>query len=223
MSITDSVANFGARATALGLKEDELNAIIASKVDTMAKFAFSSAYVPGQADDSPFVEAVEAMLGRPATVGELAVLRRLLHECFALTSAELKQSVERTEDAPTKRLAQPDRADRRERQQKRLKGVAIQGFREPSDRLVDKAVSIYEDNRLSYIPLNACTSKDAEVKNQSSKEDKHLVIDMTGNVKIRNQPERLEADVSSDLLIQYAFRAERACAGPSKCVGLRTP
>ena len=205
MSVTDSVANFSARALALGLEAAVLQAVIDSGVDTMAKFAFSSSYVPGQTDESPFTDAVSSMLGRGASVGELAVLRRLLHECFALTSAELKQSVERTEDAPTKRLAQPDRADRRERQQKRLKGIAIQGFREPSDRLVDKAVSLYEDNRLAYIPLTACTTKDAEVKNQTAREDKHLVIDAVGNVKLRNQPEKLEADVSSDLLIQYAL------------------
>ena len=205
MSVTDSAANFAARALALGLEATVLQAVVDSGVDTMAKFAFSSSYVPGQTDEAPFIDAVSSMLGRGASVGELAVLRRLLHECFALTSAELKQSVERTEDAPTKRLAQPDRADRRERQQKRLKGMAIQGFREPSDRLVDKAVSLYEENRLTYIPLTSCTSKDAEVKSQATKEDKHLVIDAVGNVKLRNQPEKLEADVSSDLLIQYAL------------------
>ena len=107
---------------------------------------------------------------------------------------------------PPKRLAQPDRADRRERQQKRLKGINIQGFREPSDRLVDKCVAIYEENRLAYVDLTTCTSKDAEVKaSGSSKEDKHLTIDASGNVRMKGQQLKIEADISSDLLLQYAL------------------
>ena len=57
--------------------------------------------------------------------------RRLLHESFAMTSAELKASVERVEDAPPKRLAQPERADRLQRQKLKLTGLRIEGKLEP--------------------------------------------------------------------------------------------
>ena len=206
MSLTDSSANFRARADALGVDSAVVRLLVDGGLDTMSKFAFSSAYVPGQQDETQFVEALKSVMHRDPTIPELAVLRRLLHECYAITAAELKQTVERSEDAPPKRLAQPDRADRRERQQKRLKGINIQGFREPSDRLVDKCVAIYEDNRLAYVDLTTCTSKDAEVKaSSSSKEDKHLTIDASGNVRMKGQQWKIEADISSDLLLQYAL------------------
>ena len=57
------------------------------------------------------MEAIAVALGRDASVGELAALRRLLHESYSMTAAELKQSVERQEDQGVKRLAQPERAD----------------------------------------------------------------------------------------------------------------
>ena len=72
------------------------------------------------------------MLKRDATVGELAVMRRLLHEAYSMASAELRQSVERSEDAPTKKLAQPERADRLAKQQARLAGLKIEGALEPA-------------------------------------------------------------------------------------------
>ncbi|CAE7844528.1 unnamed protein product, partial [Symbiodinium sp. KB8] len=70
----------------------------------------------------------------------------------------------------------------------------------------DKCVAIYEDNRLAYVDLTICTSKDAEVKaSSSSKEDKHLTIDASGNVRMKGQQLKIEADISSDLLLQYAL------------------
>ena len=76
--------------------------------------------MPGQPDDAPFKVAVMDMLKPDATVGELAVLTRLLHEAYSMTAAELRQSVDRSEDAPAKKLAQPERADRLKRQHARL-------------------------------------------------------------------------------------------------------
>ena len=134
----------------------------------MSKFAFSSSYVPGQAQETPFVDSMKAVLRRDPTVSELAILRRLLHECFAMTSTALKQIVEKTDDTPARKLSQPERSDRLERQQARLTGVRIQGVYEPSDRLIDRLVQMYEDNRLSYIELQACALKEFEVKHSST-------------------------------------------------------
>ena len=91
---------------------------------------------------------MKAVLRRGPTLPELAILRRLLHECFAMTSTALKQIVEKTDDTPARKLSQPERSNRLERQQARLTGVRIQGVYEPSDRLIDRLVQMYEDNRL---------------------------------------------------------------------------
>ena len=45
MSLTDSEPNFRARAVALGLADDVVEALCTNGVNTLAKFAFSSAYV----------------------------------------------------------------------------------------------------------------------------------------------------------------------------------
>ena len=205
MAVTDSEPNFRARAVALGLDEPTINSLCTNGINTIAKFAFSSSYVPGAADEGPFTDAMATALGGAPNIGTLATLRRLLHESFAMTSAELKASVERVEDAPPKRLAQPERADRLQRQKLKLTGLRIEGKLEPSDRLIDIAVGMYEDNRLSYLDPQKCTSKEQEVVNSTGKDDKHIAIDSSGSVRVRDKLGKLDADISSDMFLRLAL------------------
>lgn len=203
MAVTDSTPNFLARCNALGLSEGIQDKLVDAGLDTISKFAFSSSYVPGQQDETPFAQAIQDALGRAANVGEMASLRRLLHESYSMTAAELKQSVERTDDQSLKKLAQPERADRLARQQERLKGIRILGNYEPGDRLVDLAVNMYEENRIAYIDPSACVSKSQEVVSKS-KDDRHVTI-VDGSLRIKNMPGKLEAELGTDLLLRYAL------------------
>ena len=205
MAVTDSEPNFKSRCSTNQLDNDVTDALCRAGINTIAKFAFSSSFVPGMQDETPFKNAMEGAIGREPTVGEFAVLRKLLHECYAMTSAELKSSVERVEDQPMKRLAQPERADRLKRQQARLPGLRIVGKLEPSDRLVDRFAHMYDENRLVYVELSKCTSKEQEVLNISQKEDRHMVVDSSGGVKVKDKETKLEADVSTDLMIRMAL------------------
>ena len=205
MALTDSEPNFRARCKMNSLADAVTSALCTSGINTIAKFAFSSSFVPGMQDETPFKQAMEAAIGREPTVGEFAVLRKLLHECYAMTAAELKSTIRRVEDQPVKRLAQPERADRLKRQQARLTGLNIAGKLEPSDRLIDRFAHMYEENRLSYVELAECTSKEQEVLNASQKEDRFMVIDTAGGVKLKEKETKLEADVSTDLMIRMAL------------------
>ncbi|CAE7779729.1 unnamed protein product, partial [Symbiodinium necroappetens] len=194
-----------ARAAALGLDEDVIELFMDAKVDTLSKYAFCSSYVPGQSNETEFLTAIKAIMKRDASVGELSCLRRLLHEAYSMSAAELKQVVERTEDMPAKKLAQPERAHRLDTQQRRLTGFKIEGPLEPADRLIDLVVQQYEENRVYHVDLHKCPSKEQEVLSQSSKEDRNITIDAMGNVRVKGKDAKLEADLASDLLLRNAF------------------
>ena len=202
MSLTDSEPNFRSRCLALGLDEAVVTMLIDSGIKTISKYAFSSSYVPGE---TPFTNAIQTALGRAPTVGELASLRRLFHECYALTASELKAHAERLEDAPVRKLAQPERADRLEKQQKRLTGIKIAGKLEPSDRLVDRCQNMYDENRLHHVELQKCTSKEQEILNVSQREDRHITVDGSGSVKIKDKEMKIEADLSNDMLVRLCM------------------
>ena len=220
MAATDSKPVFRQRATVVGVPEAVIDKLVGNGLDTLAKYAFSSSYVPGQADERPFLAAIRGALERDATVGELAP-QHLLHEAYSMTGAELRQQVERQEDAPPKKLAQPERADRLTRQQAALSGIQIEGVLEPSDRLVDLLVAQYEDNRVAYVELSKCTSKEQEVLAPSAKEDRMLTVDSAGSVKVKGPQAKVEADLTSDLIIRYALTRRGLAAEQANIVGFK--
>eukprot|EP00435_Cladocopium_sp_Y103_P062683 s616_g24.t1 len=205
MSLTDSEPNFKSRCSALGITDAVVTLLVNSGINTIAKYAFSSSYVPGMPDETPFTASIQTALGRAPTVGELASLRRLFHECYALTASELKAHAERVEDAPVRKLAQPERADRLEKQQARLTGIKIAGKLEPSDRLVDRCQNMDDENRLHHVELTKCTSKEQEILNVAQREDRHITVDGSGSVKIKDKEMKLEADLSNDMLLRLCM------------------
>ena len=205
MAITESKANFASRATALGLDEAVLSKFVGSGIDCMSKYAFLSSFVPGNTDEKPFTDAVVKVLGRDPSIAELSVLRRLLHESYNLTVSELQVQVERTDDSAPRKLAAPDRADRLQRQQLRLSGLNIHGPMLPGHAVIDKCVQMYEDNVLHYLSPQQCPSRDDEVKFKKDRDDKMLSVDGAGHVSLRSQPAKVDADVSSDLLLKLAL------------------
>ena len=66
-------------------------------------------------------------------------------------------------------------------------------------------MSLYEENRLQHVELSRCTSKEQEVLNSSQREDKHVAIDASGAVRIRDKEHKMEADLSSDMFVRLAL------------------
>ena len=204
-SFGDSEAVFKDRVSASGLDDAILKALADAGFKTLSKFAFSSSYVPGSADDAAFVTTVKTILKRDPNLSELAPFRRLLHESFSLVTAEMKQQLERTEEVHSRKLTQPERADLYERQAKRLSGLSLRGPLEPSDALVDIFCGMYESNRLRFVPWEKYTSKESELEKESKPE--HLFsIDSSGKLKLESKRVESQADTSSEILLQYALQ-----------------
>ncbi|CAK8996836.1 Uncharacterized protein SCF082_LOCUS4952 [Durusdinium trenchii] len=139
MSLVDSEAVFKSRAVAIGLTDEVIGLLRDCGLTTMGKLAFASSYVPGSSDDAPFVTLVKTALKRDPTISEMAGIRRIFNESYAAASLEMKSLVEQSEEAPVRKLAAAERAERFREQQRRLKGIKIQGQQEPGDSLVDLA------------------------------------------------------------------------------------
>ncbi|CAE7242699.1 unnamed protein product, partial [Symbiodinium sp. CCMP2456] len=175
MAITESKANFSSRAKALGLEDAVLAKFVGEGIDCMSKFAFLSSFVPGNTDEKPFTDAVA------------------------------KVQVERTDDSAPRKLAAPDRADRLQRQQQCLVGLNIHGPTLPGHAVIDKCVQMYEGNVLHYLPPQACPCRDDEVKFKKDRDDKMLSVDGTGHVSLKSHTAKVEADVTTDLLLKRAL------------------
>ena len=141
MAFADSDAVFASRGKEIGLDEKVMKPLNDAGFTSMATFAFSCAYIPGTADETPFVDMLKTALKRAPELAETARLRRLFHESYAVVSADLKAQVEQSDDAGVRKLAAPERAQRHKAQQERLQGIDISGANAPGDSLVDKCVA----------------------------------------------------------------------------------
>ncbi|CAE7867940.1 unnamed protein product, partial [Symbiodinium necroappetens] len=105
-----------------------------------------------------------------------------------------------------RRLTQPERSERYDKQCKKLSGITIKGASEPSEALVDKAVSAYEGNELRYIPWDACTSREQEVTSERKKDTRFTVDENTGKLKVEAKDPEDKACTTSEVHVLQALQ-----------------
>ena len=207
MSYTRDTAVFKERARSSGLSEEHVGLLVAAGIDSIAKVAFCSSYLPGNSDEGPMKNAFQDAIQTERTASELASFRFLYHESYAIVSQEMKILVEKSADTTeVRKLTNIERADRYKKQVERLSGLSIKGYLEPSDALVDLACTQYDNNRLAYIPWEKCTSRTDE-QERDLKKDPMLTLDVSsGKLKLEKKREDAVTEVNSDLRVQQALQ-----------------
>ena len=104
---------------ASGLPKDDATKV-KNSVSSLRQLAFISSFTPGQSDEAPLMAALKSMLGRDAELAVQASFRALYHEAYAVVTSELKQRIEKSEEPASRRLTQPERAERYEKQKAKL-------------------------------------------------------------------------------------------------------
>ena len=203
-SFIDSASVFKQRANEVGMSEAHSDRVVASGFGTLAKFAFSCNYSPGQADEAPLLAAVTAIIGAAPTGAEMGVFRRLFFEAYTLAANDLKSRLDRPEDAAPRRIAAPERAFRYEAQVRRLNGLKLEDELECSDSLIDLACQMFDDNRLVYIPWEQCTRKSQEIA--GIKKDVSMKFDSSGVVRVVEGAPPTQALLATELQIRYALQ-----------------
>jgi hypothetical protein len=201
----DSEAVFDGRMTDIGLSAAEQAQIRLLGWTTHAKFAFSSSYAPGQADDHPFLErVVTPVLGAPDHPSA-AMLRRLLFESYTLSVQQLRSQLERSSDDAPKKLPAAERANRLARLRARLPTLKLEDGLEPSHRLVDLMTQMHDDDYIHYIEWSDCTARRQEIQGEKKTrelDDKVWKPDASGVVRQQSTRIHPAADVGTD----YKFR-----------------
>ena len=86
----DSEAFFPSRLSQLGL-EDHVNAFAVLGWTTMAKFGFGANYVPGRADEAPFINDIIVPLFGDANSPQKPVIRRLFFEAYTMAASDIQR------------------------------------------------------------------------------------------------------------------------------------
>ena len=207
MSVVDSEAVFAARCSKVGLSDAAVTALRSKGWGTYANFAFSTAVIPGQGDDSIFVrDVIVAILGREDHASA-AALRRLHFESYTLTAAELKRQTEATESDVPRKLPPAEIASRIDALQAKVLPLRIEDSLEPSHAVVNLVCQCVEDQRVKYIDLCRVTTRNQEVN--SLKEVPSLRMlqpDRTGVLKAVPSQDTLKTKVDTELEVFQALR-----------------
>ena len=194
----DSEPVFEARMKGVGLSEAQIQQLTTEGVSTLAKMAFLVGCQPGVGDDSEFVKAASELLGHdqsnPISKGTLASMRRLWFEAHTVALNEVKQKLDKTDEATCKRLPQPEREVRRQAQQSRMVGLILEGQLEPSNSLIDLVNTIKDDDVLRWVDPSVCTHRSSELQGQ--KRETFLKLDSQGQLKqvVKEEPQQAETN-----------------------------
>ena len=121
-SFSESEPVFASRCLKVGLSEADIAKLKEQGITTLAKVAFCCSYTPGSGDDSELIRALKDALGVDPVLGQKSAFRRLFHEAFSVTTAEMKAMVEQTDETAPRKLSVPERAERHNKIAKRLPG-----------------------------------------------------------------------------------------------------
>jgi hypothetical protein len=211
MASVDSEALFEARMQAVGLSGPTMIGMRTRGWNTLATFAYSCGYVPGQSDELVFSNGVlQPLVGVDfADSPESPKLRRLFFESHTLAIQDLRRRSERTDADPVLKLPAEERVVRLARLRTKYVGHDITGVLEPSHALVDLLAGMLESGQLRYVGWTLCTTRDAEIHGA-----KKLDLDLssivtdasTGFLRRVGRQEGYSADISSDLLLVQALQ-----------------
>ena len=207
MSIVDSAAAFERKCKELRGGEDLFTGLSALGVKDFSTLAFTLGTPQKAPSDQQFDELGTKVFG-VATVGQLALLRKLHFEATTLIVASINEQVKSDTADPTsltKRLPAAEKQSRLESQVKRLAGLKITGELSPSHQLLDLTNAMMESGVITWVAPSKCSKRDDEVQANIKPSPSTLQIEQA-TLKVAQVPIATSADVGSELKLQWALQ-----------------
>jgi len=199
----DSKVAFANRALELGITEAEIDALKGVNITSYATYAYCCNFQPGQADDAPLTAFLTTTLGAEPSASVASKFRRLFFEAHALSLEDLKSRAERSESSEARVIPLAEKMDRFRLQKERLAGISFTPQSEPSHSLIDKVCQQLNDNVVSYIELQKCTSRLGETLH--AKTDTALSLDLSGSLKLSKRQKLEDTNVTGEHRLRQAF------------------
>ena len=199
VSLADSEASFRRQASHVGLDEEWINGLVDIGVNTLGRLAFTVGQ-PGQPVED---QAVKDLLtsthaARVITVGDIAVVKRLIFEAQTTVIAIIKSQSDPNNDPSLRKLPAAERNSRLEAQRQRLQGMSLEGFLEVAHQVYDVVSGMLEADSLKYLGPAKCITRSMEISSQ--KPPKELKLDASGTgIVVKEAQTEKECSVQGEL------------------------
>lgn len=200
-TLLESKEALRARGLEVSLTLDEVNALIANRVDSLARLAFA-ACPPGE---SPTNAQIDGLFNGVITPnpGTYASMKRLIFEAQTLLSADLQDKVHKTEDQVKSKMAPAERENRIKEQKNRLEGLRFKGEEECAYQSYDMVLNMMERDALIYMSPEKFATRRSELA--TKKTSKEISIDQSSLV-VKDKLNELTCSTSTELETTNALR-----------------
>ena len=162
-SLIDSAAQFEQRAKDVGLSVAALGRLQRAGIVTLGVLAYSHGQ-PGQAiSDDAFSNWVRNNIDNAMSLGDQAMIKRLLFEAHMLVLASLKEQVTTPDAAAHRKVPPSERESKMSNIKNTLVGLNLEGANEPGHTLLDACAQMFHLNEIRYVPPEKCVSRLHEV------------------------------------------------------------
>ena len=199
----DSIATFSERIAALEL-DDHRERFKTANWHTMADLAFE---VRECNNEEKFEQKILIPGLGSVDHKHAGRLRRLFYEAFTLAAVDLKQRVGGSVADGPRRVTTAERRERFLKVERRLApGIVIRGELEPSERLIDRCIHIWDANTVRYLPLECCTKRAMEIRGVDKDPMWASVPDpTTGLMRLKQVVEDTSSPISSQFELIHAL------------------
>lgn len=199
----ESEAAFKARASEIGISDEDISALKEGGINSHSRFAFCCAYQPGGGSEDVLFNYLEEVLGTKPAGASASNYRRLFFESHTLAIKDLQSRMERSDNSEVKILPLAEKVQRLEALKAKFPGIMLSTTMEPSHDLIDRVVHQYEENCVKLIELHKCTSREQEIK--SEKVSPQLSFDAQGNIKVSKQSAVSDCPINGEIKLRAAF------------------
>ena len=162
-SLVDSAAHFARRCKELGLSDACGVALEGLGLTSLGRVAYAIGSPSESASEAQFQTWFEEHLPS-ASVGDRAIVKRIVVEAQTIVCAELREQVTSSLDASTvRKVPEAERESRMAELRRKLVGLQLEGTNEPSHHLLDMCAAQERSGQLMYIEPAKCTSRIHEV------------------------------------------------------------
>ena len=199
-TILESREALRSRALECGLTAAEANYLITNGASSLARLAFAAA-PPGTAPSS---EQTMALLPANSGAGAVSSLKRLIFEAQTLVVADIKNKVQRRDEAPSiSFMSAAERENRIDAQRGRLTGLRLRGDEEVAHGAYDLVLNLMEKDQLTYLAPERFGTRKAELA--QTKPGPQLQLDQ-GTLSIKPKQSETSCSTRTELELVQAFR-----------------
>ncbi|CAE7223179.1 unnamed protein product [Symbiodinium sp. CCMP2592] len=201
LSLLTSTASLDRQCERAGLSAPWITALKDAGITTLGKLSYAVT-LPGNQPSSDDMDAFILTLrpGARITLGDSSALKQLIFESQIMTVAELRSSMQATDEVPRK-LPASERSMRIDAQKRRLSGLPLEGPLAVAHCVCDKLATMRENDELKYLAPNECITRDAELCCEKPPKALHVDANKTGLV-VKDEETTSAISLESDLALR---------------------